>query len=117
MAGLTQARQQALLDGEFVSGDFIAYSANGTSETASLARTAVAAWSAASAASPSAKQNTGALTSAGATGAVTVTHFAIFSASSGGTQKTDWTALAASKTLAISDVLQWPIGSLQVTLD
>lgn len=117
MAGLTQARQQAILDGEFVSGDYIAYSANGTSETGSLARTAVAAWTSASAASPSVKSNSGALTSAGASGAVTVTHFAIYSAVTAGTQKTDWTALTASKTLAISDTLSWAIGALQVTLD
>lgn len=117
MAGLTQARQQAILDAEFVAGDFIAYSANGSSESASLARTAVAAWSAATAATPSVKQNSGALTSAGATGAVTVTHFAVYSASTGGTQKTDWTALSASKTLAVNDVLTWAIGALQVTID
>lgn len=117
MAGLTQARQQAILDAEFVAGDFIAYSANGTSETASLARTAVVAWTAASAATPSVKSNSGALTSAGATGAVTVTHFAVYSASTGGVQKTDWTTLTASKTLATNDVLTWAIGALQVTLD
>jgi hypothetical protein len=117
MAGLTQARQQAILDSEFVAGDFIAYSANGTSETASLARTAVVAWTSATAANPSVKSNSGALTSAGATGAVTVTHYAVYSASTAGTQKTDWTALAASKTLAINDTVSWAIGALTVSLD
>ena len=117
MAGLTQARQQAILDAEFVAGDFIAYSANGTSETGSLARTAVGSWSSATAASPSVKQNSGALTSAAASGSVTVTHFAIYSASTAGTQKTDWTALAASKALGTGDQLTWAIGALQVTLD
>jgi hypothetical protein len=117
MAGLTQARQQAILDGEFVAGDFIAYSANGTSETASLARTAVAAWTSATAASPSVKTNSGALTSAGATAGVTVTHYAIYSASTAGTQKTDWTTLAASKVLAINDTVSWAIGALTVSLD
>lgn len=117
MAGLTQARQQAILDAEFVSGDFIAYSANGTSESGSLARTAVAAWSAATAATPSVKGNSGALTSAAASGAVTVTHFAVYSAVTAGTQKTDWTALSASKTLGTGDQLTWAINALQVTLD
>jgi len=36
MAGLTQARQQAILDAEFVSGDYYMFSANGTSETANM---------------------------------------------------------------------------------
>lgn len=122
MAGLTQARQQAILDSEFPTSagtDHIAWSANGTSETGSLARTAIGAtgWAAATAASPSVKANNASLTSAAATGAVTVTHFAIYSASSGGTQKTDWTALTASKTLAISDQLTVAIGAIAVTLD
>lgn len=117
MAGFTQARQQAILDAELVSGDYIAYSANGTSETGSLARTAVGSWSAATAANPSSKANAGALTTATATGAVTVTHFAVFSASTAGTQKTDWQALTASKTLAIGDAGTWAAGALAVTLD
>lgn len=119
MAGLTQARQQAILDAEFAAGDYIAYSTNGTSENTSViaSRTAVAAWSSATAASPSVKQNSGALTSAAAAAGGTITHFAIFSAVTAGTQKTDWTALAASKTLGIGDQLTWAIGALQVTLD
>lgn len=124
MAGLTQALQQSVLDSSTLfptSGatDHIAYSANGTSETGSLARTAIGAtgWAAATAATPSVKANNAALTSAGATGAVTVTHFAVYSAASAGTQKTDWTALASSRTLAISDQLTWAIGALQITLD
>ena len=46
MAGLTQTEQQATLDARFPTTggtDYIAYSANGTSETASLARTAIGA--------------------------------------------------------------------------
>ena len=55
MAGLTQTEQQATLDARFPTTggtDYIAYSANGTSETASLARTAIGAtgWAAATAA-------------------------------------------------------------------
>ncbi len=122
MAGFTQTEQQATLDARFPTTggtDYIAYSANGTSETASLARTAIGAtgWAAATAATPSVKANNAILTSATATGAVTVTHFAVYSASTGGTQRTDWQALAASKTLAIGDSLQWAVGACAITLD
>lgn len=122
MAGLTQTEQQATLDARFPTTggtDYIAYSANGTSEAASLARTAIGAtgWAAATAATPSVKANNTILTSATATGAVTVTHFAVYSASTGGTQRTDWQALAASKTLAIGDSLQWAVGACAITLD
>jgi len=122
MAGLTQTEQQATLDARFPTTggtDYIAYSANGTSETASLARTAIGAtgWAAATAATPSVKANNSILTSATATGAVTVSHFAVYSASTGGTQRTDWQALSASKTLAIGDSLQWAVGACAVTLD
>lgn len=121
MAGLTNAEAAATLDARFpVSGatDYVAYSANGTSETSSLARTSVGAtgWAAATVADPSVKANANTLTTAGASGSVTVTHFAIFSASSGGTQRTDWTALAASKTLALAETAKWAAGALQVTL-
>lgn len=122
MAGLTQTEQQSTLDARYPTTggtDYIAYSANGTSETASLARTAIGAtgWAAATAATPSVKANNAILTSATATGAVTVTHFAVYSASTGGTQRTDWQALAASKTLAIGDSLQWAVGACAITLD
>lgn len=121
MAGLTNAESAATLDARFpTSGatDHIAYSANGTSETGSLARTAIGAtgWAAATVADPSVKANANALTSATASGAVTVTHFAIYSAPSGGNQRTDWTALAASKTLASGDQLTHAVGAIQVTL-
>lgn len=121
MAGFTNAESAAALDARFpTSGgtDFIGYSTNGTSETANLARTAVGAtgWSAATVADPSVKANANALTSAAATGAATVTHFAVFTASSGGTQRTDWTAVGASKTLATGDQATWAASALQVTL-
>lgn len=118
MAGLTQARQQAILDAEFVSGDYIMWSTNGTSEaTTVMARTAVVGWSAATAATPSVKSNSSALTSAAAIGAGTITHYAIISASTGGTQKIDWTALTASKTVAVNDQLTVAIGAITVSLD
>ena len=121
MAGLTNGESQATLDARFPTTgatDHIAYSANGTSETASLARTPIGAtgWSAATAADPSVKANANILTSAAASGAVTVTHFAIYSAVTAGTQRTDWQALAASKALAIGDKLEWAVGAAQVTL-
>ena len=122
MAGLTQARQQALLDSEFpTSGgtSHIAYSTNGTSEAAIIARTPIGAtgWAAATAATPSVKANNAALTSAAASGSGTVTHFAIYTALTAGTQVTDWTALTASKTVTTGDQLTWAIGACAVTLD
>lgn len=123
MAGLTQTEQQATLDARFPTTggtDFVAYSTNGTSETGNLARTAIGAtgWSAATAATPSVKANANALTSAAVTTAgITVTHTAIYSASTGGTQRTDWQAVAASKTLAVGDQVTHAAGSIQITLD
>lgn len=122
MAGFTQAYQQTLLDYAFpvaAATDHIAYSANGTSEFESLARTAVGAagWAAATAATPSVKANNTQLTSAAASGAGTITHFAIYSASTAGVQKTDWQALGASKVLGVGDQVQWAVGALTVTLD
>ena len=121
MAGLTNAESKSTLDARFpTSGatDYIAYSANGTSETASLARTSIGAtgWAAATTADPSVKSNNAVLTSAAASGAVTVSHFAIYDASTAGNQRTDWQALTTSRTLAIGDQLQWAIGDLDVTL-
>lgn len=122
MAGLTQAMQQQALDNVFptsASTDHIAYSTNGTSEAAIIARTAIGAtgWAAATAATPSVKSNNAALTSAAASGSGTITHFAVYSASSAGTQKTDWTALTASRAVVSGDQLTWAIGDLDVTLD
>ena len=121
MAGLTTAESQATLDARFpTSGgtDHVAYSANGSSESGALARTAIGAtgWAAATAADPSVKANANALTSAAASSGATITHFAIYSASSGGNQRTDWTALAASKTVATGDQLTHAIGAIAVTL-
>ena len=121
MAGLTNAESQATLDARFPTTggtDYIAYSVNGTSEFAGLARTAVGAtgWAAATAADPSVKANSGTLTSAAATSGGTVSHFAVFSASTGGTQRTDWTALGTARAILTGDQLQWAAGALQVTL-
>ena len=121
MAGMTNGEAQATLDARFPTTggtDHIAYSANGTSETASLARTPIGAtgWAAATAADPSVKGNANALVSAAASGAVTVSHFAIYSAVTAGTQRTDWQALTAAKTLAIGDQLTHAANAIQITL-
>lgn len=122
MAGFTQAEQVATLDARFPTTgatDHVAYSANGTSESAAVARTAIGAtgWAGATNATPSVKSNANALTSTAATGAATITHFAIFSASTAGTQRTDWQALGASKTVAVGDTLQAAPGAISITLD
>lgn len=119
--GLTVTESQATLDARFptsAGGDYVAYSTNGTTEFSGLARTAVGAtgWAAATAADPSVKSNANVLTTATATGAGTVSHFAVYSASSGGTQRTDWQALTASRTVAIGDTLTWAVGELDITL-
>lgn len=122
MAGLSQSAQQSALDAVFLtsaSPDYIAYSEDGSTETTDLARTAIGAagWAAATAATPSVKTNANALTSAAATGAAVITHAAIFSASTAGTQKTDWQALNSSKTLAVGDSITWAAGDFDITLD
>ena len=121
MAGLTNAEAQATLDARFPTTggtDYVAYSANGTSESGAVARTAVGAtgWAAATSADPSVKANANVLTSAAASSGATITHFAIYSASTGGTQRTDWTALSSSRTVGVGDTLSWAVGALQVTL-
>lgn len=125
MAGATNAEAKATLDLRFpVTGasDYVMYSVNGTSEwgggSPSLTRTAVGAtnWAPATLADPSVKANSAAITTAAATAAGTVTHFAIISAASGGTQRTDWTPLADAKAVSSGDTLTWGPGALQITL-
>jgi len=119
MAGFTNAFSASTLDTLFPTTgatDYVGYSANGTTETGSLARTNIGAtgWSSATVADPSVKANAAVITSAAASGSVTVSHFAIMSSS--GTLRTDWTALAASKSLVSGDKLEWAIAALAVTL-
>lgn len=121
MAGLTNATSASALDFLFPTTgatDYIAWSANGTSETGSLARTAIGAtgWASATVADPSVKANANALTTAAAASGATITHFCIMSASSGGTQKTDWQALSSSRALLTGDQLSVAVGACQVTL-
>lgn len=122
MAGLTNDEAKSTLDARFPTTgatDFIAYSTDGSTEVTFLARTSVGAtgWAAATTADPSVKANADSLTSAAATGSGgVVAYFALFSDSTGGTQRTDWTALSSSRTLAAGDTLTWAAGALQVTL-
>jgi hypothetical protein len=121
MAGLTTTESQATLDARFPTTgatDHIAYSTNGSSEFAGMARTPIGAtgWAAATSADPSVKANANALTSAAASSGGTISHYAIYSALTSGTQRVDWTALTASKTVATSDTVSWAIGACQVTL-
>ena len=122
MAGLSAAEEQATLDARFpTSGatDYIGYSVNGTAEWSGLARTAIGAtgWAAATNANPSRKANAALLTSAAATAAGTVSHFAVFSASPGGYQRTDWQAFAEAKPLGVGDKLTHAIGAIDISLD
>ena len=121
MAGVSNTEAQTILDLRFPTAggtDFVAYSINGTSEFAGLARTAIGAtgWAAATAADPSVKANANALVSAAATTGATVSHFAIYSASTAGTQRTDWTALTAPRTVSVGDQFTHAAGAISVTL-
>lgn len=121
MAGLTNTEAQTTLDLRFPTtgaGDYVAYSVNGFAEWGGLARTAIGAtgWAAATNADPSVKANANVITSAAATAAGSVSHFAIFSASTSGNQRTDWTAFTSPRTLAIGDKVEHAVGAVAVTL-
>jgi hypothetical protein len=98
MASLTTVRKKAMIDYELATGGahtHIGYSINGTSETSIVARTPISrlgGWSTPIAASTYAPANASAGDSDAANGGGTVTHYATFSALSGGTQLTDWIA-------------------------
>lgn len=117
----TNAEAKATLDARFPTTgatDHIAYSANGSSETPSLARTAIGAtgWAAATTANPAVKSNANALTTAAASGPVTITHVSVFTESVGGTQRTEWQSLTTARTLASGNTGTWPVGALKITL-
>lgn len=122
MSGLTQTYQQQALNNVFpnsASNDHIAWSVNGTSEFAGLPRLAIGAtgWAAATAETPSKKAVNSDLVSDAATAAGTVSHWAIFSAGTGGTQKSDWHAATTPRALAIGDRLAVAAGEIYLTLD
>jgi hypothetical protein len=121
MAGFTPQEARATLDARFPTsgaGDHIGWSTDGATEFAGLARTAVGAtgWAPATGADPSVKANAVTLLSANATAVGTVTHFAVFSASSGGIQRTIWKPLNDARALAVDDQLSAAVGTLGVTL-
>lgn len=121
MPGLTNAEAAATLDVRFpvaAAADYIAYSTDGVSEFAGLARTAVGAtgWAAATVANPSIKANGSALESAAVTQNGTVSHFAIFDAAAAGNQRTDWTAFDSSRAVVVDDTITHAIGAIEVTL-
>lgn len=129
MAGLSNTEAQATLDLRFPTtgaGDFVGYSINGTTEFAGLARTAIGAtgWAAATAADPSVKANANALVSAALSTATTgaTISYAVFSASTAGTQRTDWQPLLDTAgnprtfTLAAGDQLTHAVGAIKITL-
>lgn len=112
----TNAESAATLDARWTGSEYIMYSENGTSESSILARTAVGAWDSATVANPSVKQNTNPLTTADATGSGTITHFALNSASTAGTQRTEWVALDTPQALTAGGRGEWAAGALKVTL-
>lgn len=119
--GFSVAESQAILDLRFPTtgaGDYIGFSVNGTSEWAGLARKAVGAtgWAAATAADPSVKANAASLTSAAASLAGTVSHAAVFSASTGGTQRTDWIPATEAKAVTIGGTVTIGAGAFRMTL-
>lgn len=115
MAGFTTAFSQTTLDGAIVNGDHVCWSENGSSMSSNVAGTAITTWSAATAADPSVRANSGAYESAAASAGCTISHFAVYN-STETTQKTDWTALSASRTLGTGDKLSIASGAIQVTL-
>lgn len=129
MTGLTNAESLATLDARFPTTgatDEVGYSIDGSTEWTGMARTPIGAtgWAGATNADPSVKGNANALTSSAATAttsAATIS-YAIFSAHTSGTQRTDWKALtdnagsARTFTLAIGDQITHAIGKIAVSL-
>jgi hypothetical protein len=90
----------------------VQWSENGSSESASLARTAVTL-KAATTAHPSVVANNGAIESAAASAGCTITHFAF---AADGTVQTEWVALGTSRTLLAGDKVSAADGSLAISL-
>lgn len=88
---LTNARMKAVIDAELATVTHIGFSTNGATETGIVARMAVpGGWTTPAAANPYEPSNASAGESAAASGGGTITHYAGFTASSGGTQITEW---------------------------
>jgi GTP cyclohydrolase III len=116
MAGFTTAFARTTLDSAIVNGDKVAWSENGTSQSAHVAATAIAAWDASTNADPALRKNTAAVDSAACDAdSITITHFAVYD-SAGTTQKTDWTALGSPRTLMTGDKLTIAAQAIVVSL-
>jgi hypothetical protein len=64
MAGFTNGYSASILDAQILTTDYVAWSENGSSESANLARTAITSWKSATVADPSVKGNNGVFLSA-----------------------------------------------------
>ena len=115
----TQAGQQFILDAAFPTGSTahaVGWSTNGTSQWSGLARTAIGNYAAATATNPSLKSNSAKLTSAASTAAGTVTHYAVFTATSGATQLSVWKPLTAGVAVALGGKLEVDAGDLDLSV-
>ena len=113
----TQAGQQFILDAAFPDGSTahtVGWSVNGTGEWSGMARTAIGTYAAATATNPAWKSNAAKLTSAASTAAGTVTHYAVFTATSGGIQLSIWKPLAAGVQVAVGGKLEVNAGDLDL---
>lgn len=116
MAGFTTAFSRTTLDSAIVDNDIVRWSENGSSASTHVAATTIAGWDASTDADPAVRQNTSATESAACDAdSITISHFAVYN-SAGTTQKTDWTALTASRTLNTGDKLSIAAGAIKVTL-
>jgi hypothetical protein len=105
----TDARKKAGMDAAATGITHVQWSANGSSETASLARTACTV-KAATTANPSVVASSGALESAACSDDVTVTHFAF---AADGTLMTSWNALDSSAVLTSGGKISVADGALK----
>lgn len=113
----TQAGQQFILDAAFPTGSTahaVAWSVNGTSQWAGLTRTAIGSYAAATATNPSWKSNASKLTTDASTAAGAVSHYATFTAASGGTQLSVWKPLTSPVQVALGGKLEVAAGDLDL---
>ena len=105
----TNARKKAGMDTAATGLSHVQWSANGSSETGSLARTAVT-FKAATEANPSVIATSGAIESAACSADVTVTHFAF---ADDGTLFTSWNELDSSAALTSGGKISVADGALK----
>ena len=113
----TQAGQQFILDAAFPNGTTahtVGWSVNGTGEWSGMARTPIGTYAAATATNPSWKSNAAKLTSAASTAAGEATHYATFTAASGGIQLSVWKPLAAGVQVAVGGKIEVNAGDLDL---